>query len=315
MKIDVEQVKARHSLSAVIGRRVKLRKAGHEHVGLCPFHQENTPSFRVNDTKGLFHCFGCGASGDVIDFIRAIDGLDFRGAVEFLANGDLPAADPIDRVKAERIERAERIEATKEAFRQWASARSITGTPAEIYLRSRGITGPVPWSVRFTYAPIRIDKETGKPGPRLPALIAACQDVRGKIVGVQRIFLDREGRKARMTNPKLSLGQTRGCALRLGDVARRIVLCEGPEDGLTLRQRHPDASVWVSLGTGGLAHVELPPEVEEVILAGDNNAPGRAAIEAAELAYTEQGRKVRPVFPDPRFEDWNDELQQKVKCR
>ena len=118
-----------------------------------------------------------------------------------------------------------------------------------------------------------------------------------------------------MTNPKLSLGQTRGCALRLGDVARRIVLCEGPEDGLTLRQLHPRASVWVSLGTGGMAHVELPPEVEEVTLAGDNNAPGRAAIEAAAIAYGEQGRKVRTVFPDPRFEDWNDELRQKERIR
>lgn len=315
MKIDVEQVKARHSLSSVIGRRVKLKKAGHEFVGLCPFHQENTPSFRVNDTKGVYNCFGCSAAGDVIDFIRATDGLDFRAAVEWLANGDLPPADPIDRAKAERIERAERIEATKEAFRQWTSARNVTGTPAEIYLQSRGITGPMPWSVRFTYAPIRIDKETGKAGPRLPALIAACQDVRGKIVGVQRVFLDRKGRKASMTNPKLSLGQTRGCALRLGDVARRIVLCEGPEDGLTLRQLHPRASVWVSLGTGGMAHVELPPEVEEVTLAGDNNAPGRAAIEAAAIAYGEQGRKVRTVFPDPRFEDWNDELRQKERIR
>ena len=90
MKIDVDQVKARHQLSAIIGRSVKLRKSGHELVGLCPFHSETTPSFRVNDAKGLFHCFGCGAAGDVLDYLREAEGLDFRAAIESLANGDLP---------------------------------------------------------------------------------------------------------------------------------------------------------------------------------------------------------------------------------
>lgn len=55
-KSDMDRLKGRHALSAIIGRRVKLRKAGHELVGLCPFHDENTPSFRVNDAKGVFHC-------------------------------------------------------------------------------------------------------------------------------------------------------------------------------------------------------------------------------------------------------------------
>ena len=308
MRIDVDQVKARHRLSAIVERRVQLRKAGHELEGLCPFHNETTASFRVNDSKGLYHCFGCGAAGDMIDFIRETEGLNFRGAVEWLANGDLPPAEPIDRAADEQRERIERAEAGREAFRQWVGARRTAGTPAEVYLRSRGITGTMPSTVRFTYAPVRIDTATGKAGPRLPALIVACQDVRGKIVGVQRIFLDRDGNKARMTNPKLSLGKTRGCALRLGPVARHIILCEGPEDGLTLRQRLPDASIWVGLGTGGLALVELPAEIEEVTLAGDNNRPGRIAVEKGFAAYEQQGRKVASMFPAENFADWNDEL-------
>ena len=307
--IDTQALKARISLSSVVSRKVKLRKAGHEMVGLCPFHDEHTPSFRVNDAKGLFNCFGCNKAGDVVDFVMMTEGLSFMDAINVLSSGDLPHCQPIDRAKLDRAEKAGRTAAREEAFRQWSKARSIAGTPAEVYLRSRGITGPVPWSVRFAYAPITIDADTGKAGPRLPALMCAVQDVRNKIVGVQRVFLDREGRKAAMANPKLSLGQTRGCAQRLGDAQRRVVLIEGPEDGLTIRQRHPRASVWVALGTGGLPYVELPPEVEEVTLAGDNNAPGRLAIERAAEVYGQQGRKVRCVYPDERFEDWNDELR------
>jgi hypothetical protein len=68
------------SIISVISQRVKLRKAGKEWTGLCPFHADKAPSFSVNEGKGLFHCFGCGAKGDVIDFIRQLDGIEFREA-------------------------------------------------------------------------------------------------------------------------------------------------------------------------------------------------------------------------------------------
>ena len=307
-RIDVEAVKARFALSAIVGKRVKLRRAGHEFVGLCPFHAEKTPSFRVNDTKGLYNCFGCGANGDAIKFLRELDGLSFLEAVDLITSGDIPETSPIDRTAAAAEERADRQAAIAEAFRQWASARSVEGTLAEIYLRSRGIYMPMPWSIRFTWARPRFDRATGRAaGQLMPALIAACQNKAGKIVGVQRVFLTRDGQKAPMQNPKLSLGQTRGCAVRLGPVARRIILLEGPEDGLTLRQKHPDESIWISLGTGGLPYVELPDEVEQVALGGDNNAAGRAAIAAAAESYAAQGRETATFFPDPRFEDFNDE--------
>ncbi len=64
----------------VISERVELRKAGKENLGLCPFHADKTPSFSVNADKGVFHCFGCGASGDVFDFIMRLDGLTFPEA-------------------------------------------------------------------------------------------------------------------------------------------------------------------------------------------------------------------------------------------
>lgn len=305
----VDRIKAQVDLSAIVGRRVKLRRAGHELVGLCPFHVENTPSFRVNDTKGLYHCFGCGASGDLIDYVQASEGMSFRDAVAWLGNGDaLATVDPGERQQRARIERADRSAAVLAAQAQWHEARSVVGTPAARYLASRGIVGPMPPTIKFGRVPLWRDKKTGADGRPFPALIAACQNAAGKIVGVQRVYLTEDGHKARMANPKYSLGQVRGCTVRLGPPAREIILCEGPEDGLTLRQRHPQASVWVSLGTGALPFVELPPTIEAVTIAGDNNVAGRAAVAAGIAAFTAQGRTVSAIYPDPRFKDWNDEL-------
>lgn len=73
------------SIVEVISQHVELRRAGKEFIGLCRFHPDRTPSFSVNEEKGVFHCFGCGASGDVFDFIMKLDGLSFREAAESLA--------------------------------------------------------------------------------------------------------------------------------------------------------------------------------------------------------------------------------------
>ena len=68
------------SITEVVGQRVHLRKTGREYTGRCPFHADKTPSFSVSEEKGLFHCFGCGKSGDVFDFIMGLDGLTFPEA-------------------------------------------------------------------------------------------------------------------------------------------------------------------------------------------------------------------------------------------
>ncbi|MFP6745480.1 MAG: CHC2 zinc finger domain-containing protein, partial [Alphaproteobacteria bacterium] len=71
----LDEIRLRVTLSDVIGRRVNLTRKGREFAGLCPFHKEKTPSFTVNDDKGFFHCFGCGAHGDVIGFEMRMDNL------------------------------------------------------------------------------------------------------------------------------------------------------------------------------------------------------------------------------------------------
>ncbi|TMK60884.1 MAG: DNA primase, partial [Actinobacteria bacterium] len=70
----------------LVGARSDLRRSGSRWMGLCPFHDEHTPSFSVDADQKLYHCFGCGAAGDAIRFVEATEGLDFPGAVEMLAD-------------------------------------------------------------------------------------------------------------------------------------------------------------------------------------------------------------------------------------
>jgi len=93
----LDELRTRTTLSALIGRSVKLVKAGREFKACCPFHNEKSPSFYVNDDKGFYHCFGCGAHGDAIRFLTEAKGLPFIDAVKELAQAagmEVPALDP-----------------------------------------------------------------------------------------------------------------------------------------------------------------------------------------------------------------------------
>src|SRR5260370_23679952 len=81
----LQAIRERVSLVEVVSGYVALKKAGRNHVGLCPFHSEKTPSFTVNEERGLFHCFGCGAGGTVFTFVMRADHIEFPEAVEILA--------------------------------------------------------------------------------------------------------------------------------------------------------------------------------------------------------------------------------------
>src|SRR5580692_7996294 len=102
----LDELRARLSVSDVVGRKVALkRKPRGEFTGLCPFHNEKTPSFTVSDKKGIYHCFGCGEHGDVIGFVMKTEGLSFPETVEKLAreaNLPVPRATPQERERAER---------------------------------------------------------------------------------------------------------------------------------------------------------------------------------------------------------------------
>jgi DNA primase len=137
----LDELRARTLLSAVIAPSVKLLKAGREFKACCPFHNEKSPSFTVNDEKGFYHCFGCGAHGDAIRFLTEARGLPFMDAVKELAGQaglDVPAADPRMRDQAERS--ADLTDVMASAQKWFAEQlQGIDGGEARNYLNQRGI--------------------------------------------------------------------------------------------------------------------------------------------------------------------------------
>src|SRR5712692_4884871 len=101
----LDELRSRIPLGDLVGRRVRLTRRGREQAGLCPFHNEKTPSFYVVEDKGFFHCFGCGAHGDAIGYFMRADNLDFIEAIERLAGEAglaVPQATPQERERAQR---------------------------------------------------------------------------------------------------------------------------------------------------------------------------------------------------------------------
>jgi DNA primase len=137
----LDEIRARTALAAVVGRRVKLTRAGHEWKGCCPFHNEKTPSFYVNEDKGFYHCFGCGAHGDVIRFMTEQEGLSFPDAVRQLAEAaglEMPTESPEARARAAASVGLHEVMAKAAA---WFTEQlgSVEGASARAYLQKRGI--------------------------------------------------------------------------------------------------------------------------------------------------------------------------------
>jgi DNA primase len=137
----LDELRARTQLSSLIAPSVKLIKAGREYKACCPFHQEKTPSFTVNDEKGFYHCFGCGAHGDAIRFLTDARGMQFMDAVKELAakaGMEVPAADPRSRDQAER---ASGLTDVMAAVQKWFAEQlqGLEGADARDYLAKRGI--------------------------------------------------------------------------------------------------------------------------------------------------------------------------------
>lgn len=151
----LDELRDRLTLSEIVGQKVKLIKKGREFSGLCPFHHEKTPSFTLNDDKGFYHCFGCGAHGDVISFLMEHDKMPFPEAVEYLANkAGLPMPKPSRQevVKAQTHQKLSDItEAACLFFQKQLFCEN--GEVARTYLKGRGITGQVAKKFRLGYAP------------------------------------------------------------------------------------------------------------------------------------------------------------------
>ena len=152
----LDELRDRISLSDIVGRKVVLkRRSGAEYAGLCPFHNEKTPSFTVNDKKGFYHCFGCGEHGDAIEFVIKTEGLSFPDSVEKLARDaglQVPRATPQEH---ERAERASTLQDVVEQAARWfqKQLRLPVGRHGLDYLRGRGLSDEAIDDFRLGFAP------------------------------------------------------------------------------------------------------------------------------------------------------------------
>jgi DNA primase len=151
----LDELRARTTLSALVGRTIKLQRAGNEFKACCPFHNEKTPSFYVNDEKGFYHCFGCQAHGDAIRWLTDQRGLSFMDAVKELADQagmEVPAPDPRAQ---ERAERAAGLYEVMESAATWFGEQldGVEGAAARDYLVRRGIGGETRRKFGFGFAP------------------------------------------------------------------------------------------------------------------------------------------------------------------
>ncbi len=151
----LDEIRNRIAVSDVVGRRVKLVRKGREHTGLCPFHNEKTPSFTVNDDKAFYHCFGCGAHGDVIKFITETEGLSFPETVERLAGQAglaMPEYSPEDKQRTQqRKSLYDVMEAAAGYFETCLVAQA--GAEGLDYLTRRGLSRATIKKFRLGFAP------------------------------------------------------------------------------------------------------------------------------------------------------------------
>lgn len=141
---QIEEVRSRSDIVSVIGRYVRLKRAGSGYTGLCPFHNEKTPSFHVNPARQMYKCFGCGVGGNVLTFVMEYENLTFPEAMEMLAQEagiELPKQEMTAQQKQQESLRQTLLEINKKAARYYfALLKSPRGKPGYDYLTGRGLS-------------------------------------------------------------------------------------------------------------------------------------------------------------------------------
>ncbi len=151
--ITLEEFKARLPIAEIVGRYVRLVRHGREFSGLCPFHQEKSPSFTISEEKGFYHCFGCNQHGNAVDFIMAIEGLDFGQAIQRLA--DITGLPTPMRSSKKSTQEEKTLHQANEAAARWFQGRlsSASGADARAYIERRGLDADTIRRFGLGYAP------------------------------------------------------------------------------------------------------------------------------------------------------------------
>jgi DNA primase len=308
---DVRKVRDTSDIVAIVTQYTPLKRVGRRWVGLCPFHSENSPSFSVNGEEGLYYCFGCGAKGDVITFVREKEGLDFVGSVELLAKKAGVQLTYTDAHEGkERARRTTLVEAMRKAV-AWYHDRLLTGDDAgaaRSYLRSRGFDGETVRRYQVGWAPdswddlaraLKLPKQDledsglGFVNRRnrvqdsfRSRVLFPIFDVQGDPVGFGgRILPGGEGPKYKNSSDGPLYAKSRvlyGLNWAKADVVNsgEVVVCEGYTDVIGMAQ----AGVPRGVATCGTAlteeHIRLMKRyAPRVVLAFDADAAGQNAAE------------------------------------
>jgi DNA primase len=336
---SVENVKAAANIVDLVEARTRLRKVGARYTGLCPFHQEKTPSFSVSPERGTYHCFGCGVGGDAISFVREMESLDFVGAIEWLAdrfNIELEYEESSPEADAQR-KRKERLYALLDqaaTFYEktlWAES----GKPIQEYLASRGLSKDACKEFRLGLSPrgTTLAKKAQEKGFSREELAGAglvtrrgtdyfqrrlmfpLTDARGRVVGFQarKLHEDDPLRGKYVNSPEGELFHKShvlyGLHLARGAITKedRALVVEGNTDVIALRQAALEPVV-ASMGTALTEHQlrELKRLTQRLFLCFDSDAAGEeATLRGMELAVS-QGFEVR-VVALPRGKDPADD--------
>lgn len=282
-----------------IADRLDLYRSGNHWRGECPACRYGTPTLLVKEWRSRirFVCVSCGDKDQIAAALYAV------GVGERLdRDADSPAAD-----KATDGRR----KATERAVALWRGSEPVTPDDAAgRYLRRRrlgfAIGNP---SLRF-----RCDMPHPNRG-KYPALVCRIDDPAGELVAIQRVYLDREGRKADVDPVKACKGPAWTGAIRFG-TGPEIVVAEGPETALAAGQLL-GLPAWSAINSGNFGKgLILPPEVRRVVIAADHDLQNprtgrRAGIEAADAAaqrWRAEGRTARVMIPDREGEDFADVL-------
>ncbi len=316
----LEEIRARIPASDLVGRRVRLKKAGREWRGLSPFNAEKTPSFYVNDQKQFYHCFSSGKHGDIFTFLMETEGLAFPEAVERLAaeaGVALPKPDArADAAEARRKDDLEVMEIATAYFEGTLAGRE--GGKGRDYLRSRGLDGTVRERFRLGYAPaerhalrdhlagkgieparmIALGLLRGGEGVAVPydyfrdRVIFPIRDLRGRVIAFGGRAMSAEISAKYLNSPETPLFH-KGDVLYNLDHARKvahdrgtIIAVEGYVDAIAM-DRAGHANAVAPLGTA-LTENQLAllwRHADEPVLCFDGDKAGRrAAYRALDLA-------------------------------
>jgi DNA primase len=325
---SLERVKGAADIVEVVSAHTDLRRQGARYVGLCPFHEERTPSFSVEPTEKLYHCFGCGVGGDVIKFVEEKDGLSFTEAVEMLADRygvelEREQEDPRAEAKRQRRRRLEQLLERSAAFYSNYLWESEEAGKARDYLLQRGLREEVLRAFGVGFAPSAWDKilvrgqqagfsveelravglaQRGRSGGEYDRfrerIMFPIRDRRGRVLGFGgRAMRSDQGAKYVNTAETdffhksqilYGVDQAKAAVAKAG----RAVVVEGYTDVLALHQ----AGIEEAVGVMGTAITPdqvgaLSGMVEEVVLALDADSAGQEAMLRAQRVAA--GRRMR----------------------